>query len=279
MRCVQITMAEDFGVAGRGRFYEEAGAIRDVVQNHLLQLVSLIAMEPPAGFGPRAQRDAKAALFNVMRPIDPAESVRGQFVGYRDEDGVAKDSNVETFVALTLHIDSWRWAGVPFHIRAGKCLPVKAAEVVVELNQPPIDVFGTKASQQARNYVRFRIGEDQVVIGLGVQTKRSGEEMLGDRTELEVVRNPGTGSEESYERLLTDAMAGDPTLFAREDAVEQAWRVVQPILDDSRPVIPYTPGTWGPAEASAILPDGEVWLDPAADAAGAPDADQARFLA
>jgi len=270
VRSVQITKAESFGVAGRGRFYEETGAIRDVIQNHLLQVVSMVAMEPPSGPGARAQRDAKAALFNVMRPLTHGDLVRGQFDGYRSEDGVGANSNVETYAAIRLHVDSWRWAGVPFYIRAGKCMAVDATEVVVELAHPPLDVFGTRASDTGVNYVRFRIEEDEVAIGIGAQVKTPGEEMVGRMSELEVVRHREGVQEDAYERLLGDAMAGDATLFARQDAVEAAWRVVDPILEDSRPVITYPKGSWGPPEARALLGHGDVWLDPAGDGEDAP---------
>jgi len=279
VRSVQITMAESFGVKGRGRFYEEAGAIRDVVQNHMLQVVSMIAMEPPAGLGSRAQRDAKAALFNVMRPLSPDDLVRGQFIGYRDEDGVAQDSNVETFAAVRLHIDSWRWAGVPFYIRAGKCLPVDATEVVVELDHPPLDVFGTKAAEAQPNHVRFRLGPDRVAIGIGAQVKRPGETMQGDMTELEMSRSKGPDVESAYERLLGEAMEGDATLFARQDAVEQAWRVVDPVLDDPRPVLTYAPGTWGPDRAAGLLPSTDVWFNPSPDGSAPPMAAEPIYLA
>ena len=255
---VQITMAESFGVEGRGAFYEETGAVRDVVQNHLLQVISLLAMDPPVGNHDReARQTEKLRLFRAMRPLDPKEVVRGQFRGYRDEKGVAKDSQVETFAALRLHIDSWRWAGVPFYIRTGKCLPITATEVRVTLKSPPLAVFAASDTMPC-NYFRFRLSPE-VVIGAGALVKRSGEEMRGEPVEL-IARHRTQSDKSPYERLLGDAVHGDGTLFTHGDAVEAAWRVVDPMLQNPVPVVQYDPGTWGPPQA--MLEDGNRWHDP-----------------
>ena len=254
---VQITMAESFGVQGRGKFYDEAGAIRDVVQNHLLQVVSLLAMEPPLTTYHESIRDEQVKVFRSMRPLDRKDLVRGQFAGYRREPGVAPDSNVETFAAVRLHVDSWRWDGVPFFIRAGKCLPVTATEVTVTLKGPPL----RHAPADERNTVSFRLSPD-VFISIGACAKRSGEQMASEPVELKVVHHPTADDLDAYERLLVDAMAGDAMLFAREDGVEAAWRVVQPILDDPTPVREYAPGTWGPAEADALTTEVGGWHAP-----------------
>ena len=253
---VQITMAEEFGVAGRGRLYEETGAIRDVVQNHMLQVVACLAMEPP-GSGIEAIRDAKTAVLAAIPPLDPAGIVRGQFRGYHDEPHVAADSRVETFAALRLYVDSWRWAGVPFYIRVGKRLPVTCAEVIVEMKRPPRAVFdeGGRA-----NHLRFRLSPD-VTIALDVRAKVPGEAMVGERVELIAVREVA-GEMEPYERLLGDAIDGDPTLFTREDAVEASWRIVEPILDGKTPVHAYDPGTWGPPQVDQLLSPPSGWQDP-----------------
>ena len=256
---VQVTMSEQFGVHGRGRLYDAIGAIRDVVQNHILQVVALVAMEPPATRETAAGLDAKASVLKAMRPLDAGNVVRGQFAGYRNEDGVARDSKVETFVALRAFIDNWRWNGVPFCIRAGKCLPVTATEVIVEFKQPPQAVFGRVTPGQS-NHFRFRLSPN-VATSLGVRTKLPGEAMLGEQTELTV--NEQVADEMlPYERLLGDAIHGDPTLFTREDGVEAAWRVVDPILDNATPVLTYKPGTWGPAKASAMPKDIGGWRNP-----------------
>ena len=256
---VQITMAESFGVQGRGKFYEEVGAIRDVVQNHLLQIMVLLAMDPPAGRDAEAMRAEKLRLFRAMRPLDPADVVRGQFRGYRDEDGVASDSQVETFAALRLQIDSWRWAGVPFYIRAGKCLPITATEVKVDLKQPPLGIFD-EISPGGSNYLRFRLSPE-VVISLGARVKQPGDDREGEPVEL-IARHRAAGSKGPYERLLGDAIRGDSTLFTRDDSVEAAWRIVEPVLGASSPVLSYPPGTWGPSEAAAIIEGEEPWHDP-----------------
>jgi glucose-6-phosphate 1-dehydrogenase len=256
---VQITMAENFGVEGRGSFYEEVGATRDVVQNHLLQVTALLAMDAPVGRDPDAMRAEKLRLFRAMRPLDPKQVVRGQFRGYRNEPGVAPDSQVETFVALDLHIDTWRWAGVPFYIRTGKCLPITATEVIVDLKCPPVAIFDEIKPAQS-NYFRFRLSP-QVVICAGARVKRPGEEMVGDDVEL-VARHSLVGEKSPYERLLGDAIRGDASLFTRDDGVEAAWRVVDPILHSGVPVEPYEPGSWGPAAARAVVDGEEGWHDP-----------------
>jgi glucose-6-phosphate 1-dehydrogenase len=256
---VQITMAEDFGVEGRGNFYEEVGAIRDVVQNHLLQVLALLAMDAPTGHDADAMRAEKLRLFNAMRPLDPREVVRGQFRGYRKEAGVAGDSDVETFAALRIDIDTWRWAGVPFYIRTGKCLPITATEVIVDLKRPPVAVFDQVAPSQS-NYFRFRLSP-QVVISIGARVKHIGEGMSGDDAEL-IARHESAGEQLPYERLLGDAMRGDATRFTRDDVVEAAWRVVDPVLQARAPVIEYEPGTWGPAAAREVVAGEEGWHDP-----------------
>ena len=257
---VQITMAESFGVEGRGRFYDEVGAVRDVVQNHMLQVVALLAMEPPAGGGPEAVRDAKAQALRAIRPLSPADIVRGQFRGYRVEPGVAPDSPIETFAALRLAIDSWRWADVPFYIRAGKRLPVTATEVLVSFKRPPQDLFGEQAGG-GTNYLRFRLSPD-VVTAFGARSKLAGEAMIGEDVEL-VARRAAAEELDPYERLIGDAARGDTTLFAREDSVEAAWQVVEPILGPGVPLYPYQPGAWGPAEADRLIGPGLRWHDPA----------------
>jgi len=256
---VQITMAESFGVQGRGAFYEEVGAIRDVVQNHLLQLIALLAMDAPVGHDAESMRAEKLRLFRAMRPLDPAEVVRGQFQGYRQEEGVAADSQVETFAALRLHIDTWRWAGVPFYIRTGKNLPVSATEVMVNLKSPPLGVFD-EISPANSNYFRFRLSPE-VVISTGALVKRPGEAMRGEAVEL-VARHQTRDDQPPYQRLLHDASRGDPSLFTSDEAVEAAWRVVDPVLGDAEPVREYKPGTWGPAEAAALVEGHGGWHDP-----------------
>jgi glucose-6-phosphate 1-dehydrogenase len=255
---VQITMAESFGVQGRGPFYEEAGAVRDVVQNHLLQVLANLAMEPPAGTDSESVRDEKVKVLKAIAPLGPDNVVRGQFVGYRQEKGVAPDSNVETFAALRLGINSWRWQGVPFYIRAGKELPVTCTEVLVQFRRPPAVYSPTPPP----NYLRFRISPD-VQIALGVMVKEPGEQMAGREIELLASHHPTKDEMDAYERLLGDAMNGNATLFAREDYVEEAWRIVDPVLKAGTPVHEYEPNTWGPAEAgSAVAPPGG-WHSPA----------------
>jgi len=259
---VQITMAEAFGVQGRGRFYEEVGAIRDVVQNHLLQVTSLLAMDAPIGHDADAIHAEKLRLFRAMRPLDPAEVVRGQFRGYRSEAGVDPRSEVETFAALCLHIDTWRWEGVPFYIRAGKSLPITATEVIVTLKRPPLPIFGA-ASVADLNTFRFRLSPE-VVISLAAHVKHPGEEMRGEPAEL-VARHLLAGEHSPYERLLGDAIRGDATLFTRDDSVEAAWRIVDPVLTTPTPVKEYEPGTWGPAAAEGLVAGGAGWHNPTAE--------------
>ncbi|NCT68394.1 MAG: glucose-6-phosphate dehydrogenase [Rhodanobacteraceae bacterium] len=254
---VQITLAEEFGVEGRGAFYEEVGAIRDVVQNHLLQVLALLAMDAPIGPDAQSMNAARLALFRAIRPLDPTSVVRGQFTGYRSERGVAAHSQVETFAALRLQIDTWRWAGVPFYIRTGKCLPLTTSEVRVDLKPPPLALFDHIGPAQA-NYLRFRLSPE-VVISTGARVKRPGA-MQGESIEL-VARHQAQNGKLPYERLLGDAIHGDDTLFTRDDCVEAAWRIVDPVLRDGTPVHPYEPGTWGPAAARHVIADGH-WHDP-----------------
>lgn len=259
---VQITMAEDFGVAGRGRFYEEAGAIRDVIQNHMLQVAGFLAMEPPIGSDSEALRDEKVKVFKSMHRLDRRNIVRGQFRGYRDEDGVAPDSKVETFAAVQLHIDSWRWQGVPFYIRAGKNLPMTTTEVLVELRQPPQKVFsGFEFRQGKPNYVRFRLSP-QVAIAIGARVMKPGTELQGEDIELYICEHMDH-SLEPYDRLIGEAMQGEAILFAREDEVESAWEVVDPILGPTTtPIHEYEPGTWGPSEADSFITRVGGWHNP-----------------
>jgi glucose-6-phosphate 1-dehydrogenase len=257
---VQITMAEDFGVEGRGKFYEEAGALRDVVQNHMLQLAAILAMNAPSSEDSDAVRDEKAMILKAMRPLDPKDVVRGQYRGYRQEDGVAPDSQVETFAAVRLFIDSWRWAGVPFYIRAGKYLPVRATEIQVDLKRPPYAVFGEAEPAQS-NYYRFRISPI-VKISVGARAKIAGEGMRGEEVELVAVHQ-SPDEMAPYERLLGSAMRGDETLFVREDAVEAQWKIVDPVLGNVTPVFEYEPKTWGPSEADELIGSDGGWYDPA----------------
>jgi glucose-6-phosphate 1-dehydrogenase len=259
VQSVQITMAESFGVEGRGRFYEEAGAIRDVIQNHMLQVVGFLAMEPPATTYPESIRDEQVKVFRMIRPLSPGDLVRGQFRGYRREQGVAPDSTVETFAAVRLHIDSWRWDGVPFFIRAGKCLAATTTEVLVTLQRPPL----SKLCPNEANYLRFRLSPE-VTIAIGARVKRPGEEMTTESIELRLVHHAEGDEMDAYERLLGDAMEGDATLFARQDGVEAAWAVVQPILGAVTPVREYEPGTWGPPEAARLTADIGGWHCPVA---------------
>ncbi|HTJ84729.1 MAG TPA: glucose-6-phosphate dehydrogenase [Polyangiaceae bacterium] len=254
VEAVQITMAESFGVQGRGKFYEEAGAIRDVIQNHMLQVVGFLAMEPPVLGYDEAMRDEQVKVFRAIRPLSKDDLVRGQFDGYRAEPGVAQDSAVETYAAVRLFVDSWRWEGVPFFIRAGKNLPVTATEVVVDLKSPPI----TKLARGKGNYIRMRLGPE-VSIAIGARVKKPGDGMVGQETELRFVHQPTGDEMDAYERLLGDALDGDATLFARQDAVEAAWRIVEPILGNVTPIYPYAPGSWGPAEAETMTADVGGW--------------------
>jgi glucose-6-phosphate 1-dehydrogenase len=260
---VQITMAEQVGVAGRGRFYEEAGAIRDVVQNHLLQVVALLAMEPPVAGDSDSMRDEKVKVLRAMPRLAEAQVVRGQFRGYSQEPGVAPDSRVETYAALRLEIDSWRWAGVPFYVRAGKRMPVTATEVVVDLRPPPARVFGGLGREQP-NYIRFRLGPD-VAIALGAHAKRAGAGMQGRDVELFVMQEQGDAMD-AYERLIGDALAGDPSLFARQDEVEAAWAVVDPVLSPRKEPVLYEPKTWGPGAADDLIAGPCGWHNPGLDA-------------
>jgi glucose-6-phosphate 1-dehydrogenase len=257
---VQITMAESFGVAGRGKFYEETGVIRDVIQNHLLQIVGFLAMEPPSSTYHEAIRDEQAKVLRNVRPLSVEHMVRGQFRGYRDEPGVAKDSYMGTYAALRLSVDSWRWDGVPFFVRAGKCLKVTCTEVMVELKNPPQVVFNEPAPPMG-NYVRFRLSPE-MAIAIGARAKRPGEGMIGAPTELSVVRRAGGEEMDAYERLLGDAMAGDATLFARQDAVEAAWQIVDPIINRASDLFEYEPGTWGPKEADKLVEAVGGWNTP-----------------
>ncbi len=258
---VQITLAENFGVNGRGAFYETAGCLRDVIQNHLFQIVALVAMEPPAYQGFGAVHSEKAAVFQAMRPLKSADVVRGQYTGYRKEPDVARDSDVETFCAVRLFIDSWRWEGVPWYLRSGKLLAETAAEVVVELKPPPQRLFADSAPAHGRaNYLRFRISPNSAV-ALAARVKRVGKEFVGDQRELSLVDHQ-PGEEAPYERLLADAMAGDGALFTREDAVEAAWAVVDRVLKTHRAVRPYKPGSWGPKEAAALVAADGGWHNP-----------------
>jgi glucose-6-phosphate 1-dehydrogenase len=258
---VQITMAESIGIAGRGRFYEEAGAIRDVMQNHLLQIVALLTMEPPVNTEGEALRDEKVKVLRAVRPAAPAQLVRGQFTGYREEPGVAPGSQVETYAALALGIDSWRWSGVPFYLRTGKRLPVTATEVVVELRAPPANIFGTLGPEQP-NHLRFRLGPD-VAIALGAHTKRPGPVMTGRDVELFVAQQQGEDLD-AYGILISAALIGDTAHFAREDEVEAAWAIVDPLLNAGTPPIAYLPGSWGPAQAERLLQGPCGWHNPGA---------------
>lgn len=256
---VQITLAENFGVQGRGHFYEEVGAIRDVVQNHMFQVLVLLAMDAPVSRDAETMRDEKIRLFKAIRPLAAADIVRGQFRGYRDNEGVAPDSQVETFAALRLHIDTWRWGGVPFYIRAGKELPITATDVMVELKSPPQAVFEDVGSARS-NCVRFRLSPD-VFISMGARVKAPGEEMVGEDINL-IAHHHSAAEMMPYERLLGDAIRGDVSLFAREDGVEAAWRVIDPIIGNATPLAEYEPNTWGPPEADRIIAGDGGWPNP-----------------
>jgi glucose-6-phosphate 1-dehydrogenase len=256
---VQITMAEDFGIQGRGAFYDATGAVRDVVQNHLFQVLSNLAMEPPIRTDSESIRDEKVKVLKAISALSTNDVVRGQFRGYRSEKGVAPDSTVETFVALRLQIDSWRWQGVPFYIRAGKCLPVTCTEVTVRLRQPPT-MFHNFALES--NYCRFRISPD-VTIAIGANVVALGQETVSQTAEMVGTQLPRADEMDAYERVLGDAMHGDATLFAREDYVEEAWRIVDPVLKDGTPVFEYEPGTWGPKEVDSRISPAGGWQNPA----------------
>ena len=260
---VQITMAESFGVEGRGKFYEETGVIRDVIQNHLFQVLSYLAMEAPSSTGAEAVRDEQAKVLRNIRPMDPGDLVLGQFRGYRTEAGVAPDSRVPTYAALRLHLDSWRWQGVPFFVRAGKSLGRTCTEVLVELRQAPPVVF-REATPGMGNYVRFRLGPD-VAIAIGARIKEPGDSLIGRPIELSAVRLDAKADRDPYQRLLGDAMRGDASLFARQDVVEAAWAIVEPLIARSSPPPPmeYEPGSWGPAEADQLAAEVGGWNNPA----------------
>jgi glucose-6-phosphate 1-dehydrogenase len=255
---VQITMAEDFGVQGRGAFYDEVGTIRDVIQNHLFQVLANVAMEPPVRTDSESIRDEKVKVLKAMLPLAPENLIRGQFRGYLKEPGVKPDSKVETFAALKLDVDSWRWRGVPFYFRAGKLLPVTCTEVVVRLRQPPTmyQGFGLKS-----NYVRLRISPD-ITIALGLNRMAPLTESAGELAEILSVTHPPAGEMDAYERVLSDAMAGDATLFAREDYVEEAWRIVDPALKAGTPVYEYEPNTWGPGQIAEKVTPPDGWQNP-----------------
>jgi glucose-6-phosphate 1-dehydrogenase len=251
-------MAENFGVQGRGAFYDQTGTIRDVVQNHLFQILANLAMEPPVRTDSESMRDEKVKVLKAIPPLDPKNVVRGQFRGYRKEKGVASGSQMETFVALRLDVNSWRWQGVPFYIRAGKCLPVTCTEVVVRLRRPPT-VFPTACP--APNHFRFRISPD-VTGAFGLTVMDPEDKMIGQQIELLNSHQPSAGEMDAYERVLGDAMEGDATLFAREDYVEEAWRIVDPVLQAGTPVHEYEPNTWGPAEVNKLVSPPGGWQDP-----------------
>jgi glucose-6-phosphate 1-dehydrogenase len=261
VRCIQITMAESFGVEDRGKFYDEAGAVRDVVQNHLLQILAHLTMDPPTGEDHDASRDQKAALLKAVRPLAPADVVRGQYTGYRSVPGVAAASTVETYVALRLFIETWRWSGVPIYIRAGKMLPVTATEVIVEFKRPPIETFG-EIVPRASAHLRMRISPG-VAIGMGVRVKTPGERMTGSDVELSLTERAADDMP-PYERLLGDAMRGQSELFARQDLVEAQWRAVDPILGNVTPLYHYEAGTWGPEEAHQLIDGDGPWINPKA---------------
>jgi glucose-6-phosphate 1-dehydrogenase len=255
---VQITMAEKFGIEGRGKFYDATGAIRDVVENHMLQVVAFLAMDAPTGLHYDSIRDETVKVFRTIPPLDPKHLVRGQFKGYKKEEGVAADSKVETFAAVRLEVHSWRWSGVPFLIRAGKCLPVTATEVIVKLRKPPLD----NLAGHAGNYFRFRLGPGDVSLSLSAQVKRPGEDLVSMPAKLTAVEQQTADEVDAYERLLGDAMHGDAMLFVREDAVEAAWAIVDPILANTTTLHPYEPGSWGPREADRLAVDVNGWHNP-----------------
>jgi glucose-6-phosphate 1-dehydrogenase len=264
---VQITLAEKFGVNGRGAFYETAGCLRDVIQNHIFQIVTLLAMEPSRYDSHGSVHTEKVKIFRAMRPLKPDDVVRGQYSGYRKEPRVAPDSDVETFCAVRLFIDSWRWEGVPWYLRSGKCLHETAAEVLVQLKPPPMRLFDDAAARSASpgNYLRFRLSPD-TAIALAARVKRPGVEFVGDQRELYMSDELG-GAEEPYERLLTGAMVGDQSLFASEDAVEAAWAAVDPILKNHPRAITYKCGSWGPNQADALIANDGGWHNPVRDTA------------
>jgi glucose-6-phosphate 1-dehydrogenase len=255
---VQVTMAEKFGIEGRGKFYDDTGAIRDVVENHMLQVVAFLAMEAPTGLHCDAIRDEQVKVFRAIPPLDPKNLVRGQFKGYKTEKGVPPDSKVETFAALRLEVQSWRWSGVPFLIRAGKCLPVTTTEVLVKLRKPPLD----NLAGESTNQFRFRLGPGEISISLSARVKRPGEELVSKPAKLSAVEDHTADEVDAYERLLGDAMHGDAMLFVREDAVEAAWAIVDPVLGNTTPLEEYEPGSWGPHEAIRLADDVGGWHNP-----------------
>lgn len=256
VRSIQITMAENFGVRDRGKFYDETGAMRDVVQKHMLQVLAMLTMEPPTG----EKRDQKVNLLKAVRPLDPDHVVRGQYTGYQDVPGVKPNSIVETFAAIKLNIDSWRWAGVPIYTRADKEPPVTATEVIVEFKRPPFQVFSEAVPASSFSHFRMRISPD-ITIGLGLRVKQPGEQMVGEDVELIVSERPELDMP-PYQRLLGDAFQGHSALFARQDFVDAQWRVVGPILEDVAPVYPYAPGTWGSEEARRLIGTDGPWINP-----------------
>jgi glucose-6-phosphate 1-dehydrogenase len=267
VRSIQITMAEEFGVEDRGKFYDEVGTLLDVVQNHMLQVVTNLTIDPPTGEDCDATRDRKAELMKAIRPLTPDAVVRGQYEGYRSVPGVAPGSNVETFVAIRLHIDSWRWAGVPIYIRAGKMLPVTCTEATVQFKRPPRETFGELVPVNSA-HMRIRVSTD-FSIGLGVRVKIPGERMVGRDVELDLHSQP-VDEMPPYERLLGDASRGNVELFSRQDLVEAQWRIVEPILGNVTPVYTYLPGTWGPEEAGQLIGNDGPWIDPVVETDGKP---------
>jgi glucose-6-phosphate 1-dehydrogenase len=264
VRSVQITLAEDFGVRERGGYYEEAGAIRDVVQNHLLQLLAIVAMDPPGAGSSDAYRDEKARVLRAVKTLEPGHVVKGQYRGYRSEPRVAPDSKVETYVAVKLFIDNWRWAGVPFYVRAGKQLSVTCTEIFVELRRPPREVFG-EVVPPGSGHVRMRISPD-IAIAIGMRVKAPGDRMIGRDVELMLASCPAD-TLSPYQRLFRDAIRGSHELFAREDAVEESWRIVDPVLHVGE-VHGYEPGSWGPREAERVTEPGDRWIEPMAPVGG-----------
>ncbi len=260
---VQITLAEQFGVQGRGAFYESVGCLRDVIQNHLFQIVALLAMEPPASRDFNAVHRHKTDVFNALRPLAASDILRGQYQGYRNEPQVASDSDVETFCALRLHIDSWRWGGVPWYLRAGKCLPATACEVVVTLKAPPQNLFGDAEMREGTNRLRLRVSPHST-IALSLRVKRPGKEFVGTQHEFSLIEELA-GAQSPYERLLTDAIHGDSALFSREDAIEAAWAAVEPVLLDHSAAIAYLPGSWGPPAANHFIALDGGWFNPVDD--------------
>jgi glucose-6-phosphate 1-dehydrogenase len=259
VQSIQVTMAEDVGVANRGSFYEEVGAIRDVVQNHLLQVLSILTVDTPSSWKPDKYRDDRARLLRAVRPLTPADVVRGQYLGYREENGVAADSTVETYAALRFAIDNRQWEGVPIYMRAGKRLPIKSTEVTLQFRRPPEEPFGEKV-HPISNHLRMRLNPD-TSLALGIRTKVPGPDMLGEDVELALVACPAD-NKPPYQQLFSDAMSGDPELFVGEDGVEASWRVVDPVLGDVTPVHTYEPGSWGPPEAKKFIGADCPWIDP-----------------